>query len=421
LVGLSIQAYARDSAGTGSLFGYVTRSLGPNSGVLGGWALVIAYVGIASACIPLFAYFVNTLLEPLHFQIPSLLLVAVFTLAVWYFAWKDIRLSAHTMLVIEILSLTSGFLLAVVVLVKQGGNIDLRQFQLTNLSWSGIALGLVLAFTAFTGFESAAAVGAEAKNPLKSIPRAILNSSIVSAIYFVVWSYALLAGFRGLGDVTKSAAPVTELAAHFGVPYLALFLTIACTVGTFAVVLASINAGARIVHQLGEHGVVHNSLTGIHHKNQTPHTAITVATIAAFVPQIVLLAIGQTPFEIWAILGTLCTFGFLVAYLLVVIGAPVHLKKKDELKWHHLLVAVLGVGVVLIPFIGSIYPVPAFPFNLLFYIFVALLAVGFGVFQWQRKADPGLADRITQRLNDHYETFEPDRISGSTFEPALES
>lgn len=415
LIGISIRAFAKDSSGTGSLYAYISRSLGPNAGVAGGWALVIAYIGIASACIPLFAYFVNILLAPVNITLSPLVLSAVFTAAVWFWAWKDIRLSAHTLLVIEIASITVGTVLAIVVLAKQGGSIDYAQFQPSNLSFSGIALGMVLAVTAFTGFESAASVGGETKNPLKTIPKAILISSVVSAVYFVVWSYAEIAGFRSIpGGILKSAAPVTDLAAHYGVGWLAYLLTISCTVGTFAVVLASINAGARTLHLLGEHGIVHSAITSIHTKNRTPDIAVTVATLVAFIPAAVLVALKVDLLSIWAYLGTYCTFGFLVVYLLVSIGAPIHLKHKGELKWWNVLVAVLSVGVVLIPFVGSVYPVPPAPFNYLFYLFAATLASGLGYFAWRRSRDPHLHHRIKTHLDSTYDSFHEERVASAT-------
>jgi len=420
LIALSIKAFAKDFSGTGSLYGYISRSLGPNAGVVGGWALVIAYIGIASACIPLFAYFVNILLEPVGISIPPLLLTVAFTVAVWFWAWKDIRLSAHTMLIIEIVSLTIGTVLAAVVLFKQGGNLDTAQFTLSNLTPSGIALGMVLAVTAFTGFESAASVGDETKNPLKTIPKAILISSVVSAVYFVVWSYALIAGFRDVGiPLAESAAPVTDLAKTFGVPALAYLLSAACTVGTFAVVLASINAGSRTLHLLAEHGVLHSSVSNIHKTNRTPDKAVTLATIAAFLPAIALVALNVPLLSIWAYIGTYCTFGFLVAYLLISVGAPVHLYRKGELKWHNVLVAVLAVGVVLIPFVGSVYPVPPAPFNYLFYIFIATLGLGVGAFLIQRVRDPHLHHRIKSHLDDKYDSFATER--GVTATPATEA
>lgn len=407
----NIKIFAQESSGTGSLYGYIARSLGPNVGVLGGWALTIAYIGIAAACAPLFAYYINVLLEPFKIHLSVLALTIAFTAVAWFFAWKDIRLSAHLMLWIELAALSVGVILAAVILFKQGINFDLSQFTVKNLKFSGIGLGMVLSFMAFTGFESATSIGDEAHQPLKTIPKAIIISSLSASVYFIIWSYTLISGFRGLPvALEKSSAPVNDLAASFGVSALAVILTIACTVGTFAVVLASINAGARTLHHLAEHGIVHSSIAEIHKSNKTPHVAVTVASLITLLVPFPLIIRNVALLDIWGYIGSVATFGLLVTYLLVSIGAVAHLKKKGILKIKNIIVTVLAIGVVLIPIVGSVYPVPPYPYNILVYVFVGLLAAGYGFFVWQRYRQPHLTATIKQHLETKYESYAEERI-----------
>ena len=49
LVALNINQFARMSASPGSLYTYITDHMHPRWGVLAGWALLIAYIGTASA------------------------------------------------------------------------------------------------------------------------------------------------------------------------------------------------------------------------------------------------------------------------------------------------------------------------------------------------------------------------------------
>ena len=60
--------------------------------------------------------------------------------------------------------------MVLLVLVRHGWHLDLEQLKLQGMTGSGLRLGLVLALFSFVGFESATTLGAEARNPLKTIP-----------------------------------------------------------------------------------------------------------------------------------------------------------------------------------------------------------------------------------------------------------
>jgi hypothetical protein len=55
---------------------------------------------------------------------------------------------------------------------------------------------------------------------------------------------------------------------------------------------------------------------------------------------------------------------------------PVDLKKTAEMKSRHVVVALVGAALMLFVVIGSVYPVPAYPYNILPYLFFAYMTVG---------------------------------------------
>jgi len=414
LVALNINAFACDSSGTASLNDYIARSLGPTAGVLGGWALAIAYIGCGAACIPLFASYLNNLVAPLHVHFSPLVFSVGLLAIVWYCAWKDMRLSAHLMLSIEFSAMAVGIALAAAILFKQGRHVDLSQFQLHNLSVSAIGLGSVLAFMATVGFESAASLGDEAKSPLQSIPRAIVASSIIAGFYFILHAYAMVAGFRGLSTtLADSQAPVLDVARAHGVTILALLLTVAGLVSCVSIVLACVNAGARTLFLLAQHGVLPSAFRRVHAKNRTPGVAINAASLIILLVSAPLIVAGVPARDIWGYAGSVCTFGFLTAYLLIAIGTPFHLHSKGRLKTWNVLVSVLASLVVLVPFIASVYPVPPFPQNLMIYIFAGLILFGMGWFLLLRIRRPGIVNEIELHLDNNYDRFAIERAAQS--------
>ena len=68
------------------------------------------------------------------------------------------------------------------------------------MTGSGLRLGLVLALFSFVGFESATTLGSEARNPLKTIPRAVIQSAILAGAFFTLCAYAEVLGFHTRGS-----------------------------------------------------------------------------------------------------------------------------------------------------------------------------------------------------------------------------
>ena len=69
---------------------------------------------------------------------------------------------------------------------------------------------MVFGFLSFAGFEAAATLGEEARNPRRDIPRAILGTAIFGGIYFVFVTAVEVMGFgtddAGVAAFVASAA-----------------------------------------------------------------------------------------------------------------------------------------------------------------------------------------------------------------------
>jgi hypothetical protein len=68
--------------------------------------------------------------------------------------------------------------------------------------------------------------------------------------------------------------------------------------------------------------------------------------------------------------------GFCGAYVLISLATPFYLKKIAELKPHHIAVAVISLGLLTVPIVGTVYPVPSYPMNYFPYIFLAYIVAG---------------------------------------------
>jgi amino acid transporter len=74
--------------------------------------------------------------------------------------------------------------------------------------------------------------------------------------------------------------------------------------------------------------------------------------------------------------GTIASFGFIIVYMLCSIAAPVLLRKTGEAKPGDYVMGALGTVLMILSLIGSIYPVPAYPYNILPYGFALYMLIG---------------------------------------------
>jgi amino acid transporter len=383
LVSLNIRVFAQRSASPGSLYTYAATGLGPAWGSAVGWALFIAYVACASSVTTGFANYVNVFVKNAFglgqnlSTVALVLIIASSVVGSWYVAYKDVRLSTRLMLTLELISVTFILLVVGASLVHNGFRLDANQLALKDVTPSTLRLGLIFAIFSFTGFESAASLGSEARNPLRTIPRAVWQSALFVGLLFIVSSYAEVLGFAGHSvTLDKSDAPLQVLATSAGVPFLGVLITVGAIISFFACVLASITAGARVLFLMSRHGLLHQAIGGSHEANKTPHVAVTVSSIAALLPAVLLAARGFGMFDIYGLIGTTATLGFIVTYIAVSIAAPVYLHRRGELRWHHVLASLVSVAFMIVALVGAVYPLPPAPASYPVYAFALLLAVG---------------------------------------------
>jgi amino acid transporter len=329
----------------------------------------------------------------------SIAVLIVVSAGTWYLAYRDVELSTKFMLVLEFFSVGIVLLLAFAFFFKSGRVIDPQQFTFAGITPKGMVQGLVLAFFSFVGFESAAALGHEAKNPLRTIPRSVLVTVLAVGTFFTFMSYTLVDAFKGQHTtLDQSNAPLGVLAQVAGLPVLGTLFAAGATVGFFACALACINAGARVLFAMSKHGLVHSSAAASHAEHATPHVAVSISALAVVLPPLVMLLVGYALLDTFGYLGTLATFGFLFAYILVSIASPMFLRRRGELTATTIVMTVLSVAMLAVATIGSVVPLPPPPLNYLPYIFLGLLALGVARFLYLRAKDPNVIQAIEADL-----------------------
>ena len=385
-VALNINQFARRSSAAGSMYGYVADNLGPTVGAIAGWSLLWAYVFVAAATLGAMALFMQLLLGAWGMQVLAVALVAAIAIVAWQAAYRGVQVSAIVMLVLEAISVAVICVLVAIVLVKHGPSLDVAQLRIQGGFPGGFGLAIMFAVFSFVGFESATAFGAEARNPLMTIPRAVIGSVVFASIFFIVATYAEIVGLRHAATtLDKQTFPLGTLAAAFNAGYLRLPITVGALCSAFSVCLACITTGGRIAYAMSAATVLPPALGRIETKHDTPNVAVTLVTALTLIVTVASLLANVAPIDVFNNCGTLSSFGFVVIYALISIAAGVYVKRRGEMRWFDLLVSALAVVLLLFPTIWLFYSVPAPPQRWFVYYFLIFLALGWAWFAAVRR------------------------------------
>lgn len=391
--------------------GYVAKGLGPTAGVISGWALVLAYLGAAMANLGGFALYSNLVLGSFSFHVWPIFLYVICAGIAWFYCYTDIQLSAVIMLILEISAASLILILGALVLLGHGFTIDTKQFSLEGVSFEGIRLGLVLAVFSFVGFESATALGDEAKKPLRFIPQAVVWSTLLSGLFFILLSYTEVLGFNGYkSPLDKIDTPISALAELAGVQWLGIIISVGITFSFFTCTLASVNAASRILYSMARHGIFHSSVGKAHVKNETPHIAVNLSVILVFLVPATMSLFGIQGVDVFGYLGSIATYGFLLVYILISVAAPVYLHRLGKLRPANVVIAALAILFMLIPVVGSVYPVPPAPYNVFPYLFLVYLVVGGGWFMILRSRSSKIIQDIERDIEAVHKKFSGPKV-----------
>jgi APA family basic amino acid/polyamine antiporter len=163
----------------------------------------------------------------------------------------------------------TGLLLVIFLGMSKFGRIN--YFETPSIS--GIFTAAALMFFAYLGFEDVANIAEETENPEKNLPRALILSVLITAMFYVLvaLSTVSLADWMVLGGhdapLAYAASKVMGDTAFSVMSYIALFAT-ANTVLIISIV------GSRMIYGMAKGGALPLTLSKVHFKTRTPWMAI---------------------------------------------------------------------------------------------------------------------------------------------------
>ncbi len=304
---------ARELPSAGSLATYAARGLHPAVGFLTAWGYVLVGVLIAPISLLQLGFTTASTINsdfrgyPANLWWPWSLAGAVIILAAGFYG---IRTSARLGTILGVTEIAVFLVLAVFFIVHAGHHNTSAVFTTTFApkafhGVSGVVAGSVYTMLAFGGFEGAAPLAEEARDPRRTVPRAVLLATLGVGLLYVFTTYAAdvafgPSGFAGFGS---SGAVSWEGMARslYGLFWFFVFLAIVNS--TVANANAGFNVASRTGYAMGRIGAFPHVTARVLPRHRSPVVAIFV-TFLITVAVTLGLGLAYNPTNAFAMVGT---------------------------------------------------------------------------------------------------------------------
>lgn len=276
---------------SGGTYVYGRERLGPFWGYLAGWGFV---VGKTASCAAM-ALTAGSYLWPERAH--AVAVVAV--LAVAAVNYRGIQKSALVTRVI--VGVVLAVLAALVATAAPAAEFD-RLAAASDPSPYGVLQSAGLLFFAFAGYARIATLGAEVRDPARTIPRAVPLALGVALLVYTAVAVTALA-VLGPARLAAAAAPLAELASAAGLPWSAPVIRATAALAALGALLALLLGVSRTTYAMARDRHLPPALAAIHPRHDIPHRAeLAVAAVVAVLAACVDLrgAIGFSSFAVLA-------------------------------------------------------------------------------------------------------------------------
>ncbi|MFF5147088.1 APC family permease [Streptomyces sp. NPDC013157] len=364
---------ARELPAAGSVATYAAQGLHPAVGFLVGWG----YVFVEALVPPLLLLQLGfTAAGTLHDEWAScpadlwwpwaLAGAAVIAVA----GYLGVRASARFGTVLGVFEIAVFLVFSGWLIIRAGGHNTLSVFGTSHTAdgyggVSGVFAGSVYTVLAFAGFEAAAPLAEETRDPRRTMHRAVLGAAVGIGLFYVVTTYAMsvyfgpgrFASFGAAGEASWEGVA----RASFGLFWVLVFLAVVNS--TIANANACANVSTRTAFALARIRVLPRVLGTLHPRYRSPVAGIAVQTVVA-VGAVLGLGFGYDPVTAFLLLATVIVTVVIGVYIVVNLACAGYFLRRGRPSLkpvRHLLLPVLGI-VAFVPALLTAAGLPVFDF-----------------------------------------------------------
>jgi len=367
----SMGELARHLPSAGGMYTYVGRGLGSFAGWVLAWTFLLASIVVPSVLFAAFGFFGASLITELtgyeqeYLWVPLTLICAGI---VWWLTYRGISISTRVGVALGLIEIGIMVFVSALLVINAGSRNTISVFVPGEAGIQPALQGMVFCLLAFVGFEAAAPLAEETRDPKRNTRLAIIYSAILIGIFYVFCYYAAtvyfgpdkMADFISANDSNPWGGMAEEVLPGIG-SYL---VTIAILNSCLANANSGANASTRSVFALGRSRLLPAAFGTVHPTHRTPATAIHLQAIVGIVIAVGLSLVlaNQYP-ETPGPLNTYFTIGYAIGLSFAGMYMAVNLatigyfwrEQRAEFNWFkHLVVPIVGFILMIPAFLGVV-------------------------------------------------------------------
>ena len=418
----SIGELARYLPSAGGMYTYVARGLGQFAGWLMAWAFLLAEPVVPAALFASFGLFGASLITTLtgfsndYLWLPLAVLCG---LLVWWLVYRGVSISTRVGVALGLIEIGIFLLVSLLLIINAGSRNTVSVFIPGADGLKPAFQGMVFCLLAFVGFEAAAPLAEETRDPKRTIRRAVLLSAVLIGLFYIFNMYAATVYFGPdkMGDFLKfnNGDPWSGMANEVLPGVGGLLVIFAILNSSLANASAGANASTRVLFALGRVSLLPGWFAAIHETHRTPMNAVHFQGILGIGLAVILGLLFQSQGQPYG--GPLTTYvwigyalgllfaGMYVALNLAVIGYYLGERRADFSPVKHLVIPILGILLLIPAFLGVLggLTIPLFdikldplasPYNVVPLIVLVWMILGIVVYFVLRSRSPDALNRV---------------------------
>lgn len=351
----------------GAFYAFITSGINKETGLGGAFVVTTAYFLFLVGMWACLGVYLRQLIEAYGGPtIPWYVFAIIMFIVIGTLGVLKIDLSAKVLGVFLILEVIAIVIFDVVIFVKGGpeGSSPMEVFDPTHLGEANMMLAFLFATNSFFGFESAAILREEAKDPIKTVKTATYTAVIIVGTFYFLSAMAMVTalGEKGVYEATFDTAStmMSDLMAQYVAPWMPQVLAILMITSSFATALSQHNTVTRYLYSFGKDGVLWHKLGSVHPTRMSPYVASMTLSVVEIVSIVVLMItskfepMGDGPYNFFVRTGGLGAATLIFALCFVCIAIFLFFRKNPQLEvglWKGTvtpLIAFVGLFFILI-------------------------------------------------------------------------
>ncbi|MDM2422624.1 amino acid permease [Mycobacteroides abscessus] len=351
----------------GSFGEYATQYLGPLAGFLTGWTYALEMVVVCLADVTAFGVYMGFWFPgvPRWVWVFSIIFFigAINLLSVKVFGEVEFWLS-----LVKVLAIVAMIAGGIAILVWGSSTGREEQRGIANL-WNdggffphglaGFVGSFMIVMFAFGGTEIIGITAGEAKDPARTIPRAV-NTVPVRIILFYVLTLAVIMALYPWRSIDSNSSPFVQIFEGLGFTSAATVLNLVVVTAALSAINSDIFAAGRMIYGMAQRGQAPAVMRRVS-RNGVPWMTVVVMTVALLVGVVLNYTIEE---RVFVIIASVATFATIFVWLMILLA---HFRFRAQ--QHHGEASVAD------------FPVPGWPYLQVFatgFLMFVVLLLGFG-------------------------------------------